>query len=139
MRGSIRMTPAASMTKVGKWAIMGLPQPNKSDEGRYAPAKEAAPAFLGQSSVLSCHPSRQAVRAGERQMPRGGPATRREGLREDARRGRHSTSGLKLFSARPATEATFVASVADVADQATKAGGRMPTSKRFSRPRLIFE
>ena len=24
MRGSMRITPAASMTKVGKWAIMGL-------------------------------------------------------------------------------------------------------------------
>jgi hypothetical protein len=29
MRGSMRMTPAASMMKVGKWAIMGLSQPNK--------------------------------------------------------------------------------------------------------------
>jgi hypothetical protein len=25
----MRMTPAASMMKVGKWAVMGLSQPNK--------------------------------------------------------------------------------------------------------------
>jgi hypothetical protein len=63
MRGSIRMTPAASMTKVGKWAIMGLPQPNKSNEGRYAAGEKAAPAFLCQSSVRSRQrPQRQAQR-----------------------------------------------------------------------------
>jgi hypothetical protein len=51
------------MTKVGKWAIMGLPQPNKSDEGRYAAGEKAAPAFLCQSSVRSRQrPQRQAQR-----------------------------------------------------------------------------
>jgi hypothetical protein len=54
MRGSIRMTPAASRTKVGKWAIMGFVlNQTKSDEGRYAVGERAAPAFLSQCSVLS--------------------------------------------------------------------------------------
>ena len=42
---------------------MGLPQPNKSDEGRYAAGEKAAPAFLCQSSVRSRQrPQRQAQR-----------------------------------------------------------------------------
>lgn len=34
MRGSMRMTPAASMMKVGKWAIMGLSHQTKASSRR---------------------------------------------------------------------------------------------------------
>jgi hypothetical protein len=34
MRGSMRMAPAASMMKVGKWAIMGLSQPKQKASSR---------------------------------------------------------------------------------------------------------
>jgi hypothetical protein len=63
----MRITPAASMTKVGKWAIMGLSQPNKGDHrpgaagGRPRLAMRAfssnrAPsfAFACQSPAFSC-------------------------------------------------------------------------------------
>ena len=42
MRGSMKMTPAASITKVGKWAIMGLSQPNKSDHRAQRDGRTAA-------------------------------------------------------------------------------------------------